>query len=155
LFAKIATLVAEAISYIDTSALLKWYLNESASTEVAEWIETQQLLTFSRLGWLEFRCALHRRLRARTLSEAEAMDALHEFSADVEAGAFTLLPLTDEQALAADQLLAQVQSPLRTLDALHLAGAMSQRAAYLATADRVMAAAAESLGMNVSHFGGR
>ncbi len=145
--------MAEGISYIDTSALLKWYIHEPASDEVAAWIQTQSVLAFSRLGWLELRCALNRRVRTGGLAEATAAEALQEFGSDVESGAFTLLPLSDQQALAADELLTQVRTPLRTLDALHLAVAVSQRVGDLATADRVMAVAAESIGLNVSYFG--
>lgn len=145
--------MAEAISYIDTSALLKWYVHEPASDEVAAWIQTQPVLAFSRLGWLELRCALNRRVRTGSLPHTTAAEALQKFGADVEAGAFTLLPLSDEQALAADELLARLRLPLRTLDALHLAVAVSQRVANLATADRMLAAAAESLDLSVSYFG--
>lgn len=147
-----ADAVSHTISYIDTSALLKWYIKEPGSDEVATWIETQPLLAFSRLGWLEFRCALSRRLRTGSLPKSIAADAQRRFSADVETGAFTLLPLNDEHALVADALIVRLREPLRALDALHLAAAVVQRAARLATADRVMAAAAASLGLNVSYF---
>ena len=145
--------MAEPLSYVDTSALLKWYVSEPGSDEVALWIEAQPAVAFSRLGWLEFRCALNRRMRSGDLDAATAGGALQRFFADVEAGAFTLLPLNDDQALAADDLIARLSLPLRTLDALHLAAAAAHGAASLATADRRLATAAETVGLTVAYFG--
>lgn len=145
--------MADAISYIDTSALIKWYIREAASDEVAIWIEAQSALAFSRLGWLELRCAMNRRVRIGSLPGPTASEALRRFVIDVEAGVFTLLPLNDQQALTADALIARLAHPLRTLDALHLAAANAQDAACIGTADRVVKAAAESLGISVAYFG--
>lgn len=140
--------------YIDTSALLKWYLPERDSDAVSRWIETQTDIAFSRLAWLEFRCALARRVRAGTLDGHSADAALDSFRGDAADGVFTLLPLTDADALAADALMSEVsRTALRTLDALHLAVARSHHAAVIATADRVMAQAARELDMAVIEFG--
>jgi hypothetical protein len=142
------------VHYIDTSALLKWYLPERDSDLVARWIELQPDLAFSRLAWLEFRCALNRRVRVGTLTSVAADSALSNFRDDAADGAFTLLPLTDADALAADALIAELPgAALRTLDALHLAVARSHRAAGLATADRVMAQAAREIKIPVIEFG--
>ena len=140
--------------YIDTSALLKWYLPERDSDAVSRWIESQADIAFSRLAWLEFRCALNRRVRTGTLDGRLADAALDSFRGDAADGAFTLLPLTDADALAADALINDVAgTALRTLDALHLAVARSHRAAALATADHVMAQAARELDIPVIEFG--
>jgi predicted nucleic acid-binding protein len=145
--------VAEPISYVDTSALLKWYVSEPGSDAVAAWIEEQPSLVFSRIGWLEFRCAVNRRRRARDLDDATADDVLGRFLADVAVGAFTLLPLNDEQALAANDLIARLAAPLRTLDALHLAAAIAHGADSIATADHDLALGAREMGLKVSLFG--
>jgi predicted nucleic acid-binding protein len=145
--------VAEPFGYVDTSALLKWYVAEPGSEAVADWIERQPALAFSRLGWLEFRCAVNRRRRGGDLDAATAADVLERFFADVEDGAFTLLPLADAHALAADDLIARLATPLRTLDALHLATAMAHRAESIATADLVLSRAAHEVGMTVVYFG--
>jgi uncharacterized protein len=145
--------VTEEISYVDTSALLKWYVHEPESDDVAAWIESRPVVAFSRLAWLEFRCALNRRVQAGSLSAAIAQSALQRFADDVAAGAFTLLPLRDQQALLADALLARLDRPLRTLDALHLAAASDIAAAQFATSDRQLAAAAQALGLSVQFFG--
>jgi predicted nucleic acid-binding protein len=144
--------VTEGVSYVDTSALLKWYIHERDSDEVAAWIEAQPVVAFSRLGWIEFRCAVNRRVRTGSLTASIAAAALQQFGDDVAAGAFTLLPLQDEQALVADALLHRLIKPLRTLDALHLASAAELPASCFATADRQLAAAAAELGLSVQLF---
>lgn len=145
--------MAEPARYIDTSALVKWYVWESGSDQVAEWIESQPLLAFSRLASLEFRCAVMRRVRSGSLTAVVADAALERFAEDLQSGAFTLLPMLDEQVMAAEALLDRINVPLRALDALHLAAAQSIRAQDFATADRQLAVAAESLQLSVHYFG--
>lgn len=54
--------------YLDTSALAKWYLNESRSQEFTAWFQTQPDVHLSSLTLTEFRCLLARR-RAGDLSK--------------------------------------------------------------------------------------
>ena len=44
-------------TYIDTSALAKWYLNEPLSDEFEAFIQSQAMADISRLTMVEFRCA--------------------------------------------------------------------------------------------------
>ncbi|MFG1690938.1 PIN domain-containing protein, partial [Gemmatimonadota bacterium] len=61
--------------------------------------------------------------------------------------------LEDNQVLAAAQLLLRLKEhPLRTLDALHLAACIGTGGEEIATADRVMAVAADALGLQVVRF---
>lgn len=147
------TPVAEPFGYVDTSAPLMWCVSEPGSEAVAGWIERQPALAVSRLGWLEFRCAVNRRRRAGDLDADTAGDVLQLFFADVDGGAFTLLPLNDSLALAAGDLIARLVTPSRTLDALHLAASTEHRAESIATADQVLAQAAHELGTSAAYFG--
>lgn len=147
------TPVAEQLGYVDTSALLKWYVSEPGSEAVAGWIERQPVPAVSRPGWLEFRCAANRRRRAGDLDAATVGDVLQRYFVDVNGGAFTLLPLNNSLALAAGDLIARLVTPLRIPDALHLAAAAEHRAESIATADQVLAQAAHELGMSVAYFG--
>ena len=54
--------------YIDTSALAKWYLNESRSEDFAAWIQTEAGAHISTLTVVEMRCLLARRRRNQELS---------------------------------------------------------------------------------------
>ena len=60
--------------YLDTSALAKWYLNESGSLAFQDFIVQHKRAAISRLTIVEFRCLLARRLRARELSVQNEAD---------------------------------------------------------------------------------
>jgi predicted nucleic acid-binding protein len=140
--------------YLDTSALAKWYLNESGSEEFETFLLGQEKATVSRLGAIEFRCLLARRRRARELSATTEQAMFEQFRTDVLNGHLEVHPLLDEHAHAALGLLERMEGhPLRTLDALHLAIASALGATVFATADRVMAQAAAALGLRVEIFG--
>jgi uncharacterized protein len=108
----------------------------------------------SRLTTLEFRCLLARRRRAQELSAQAESDVFRQFRSDVFNGYLEVHPLLDEHAHTAMDLLERLKEhPLRTLDTLHLAIAVTLGIAVLATADHVMAQAATALGFQVEAFG--
>ena len=140
--------------YVDTSALAKLYLNERGSEQFEAFIVRQERAAISRLTALEFRCLLARRRRAQELSAQAEGDAFTQFRSDVFNGHLEVHPLLDEHAHTAMDLLTRLKEhPLRTLDALHLAIAVTLDIAVLATADHVMAQAAAALGFQVEVFG--
>jgi predicted nucleic acid-binding protein len=75
------------------------------------------------------------------------------FEEDISRGHLTRYPLKDDYTDASVRLLAtHPDHALRSLDALHLALARDLGASQLATADRVMARAAEAMGFAVVPF---
>ena len=139
--------------YIDTSALAKWYLNEPRSEDFEAFITQQTSAAISRLTVLEFRCLLARRRRAREITRPMEKRIIAAFETDLRRGSLDVHPLDDQHALDAIELLEPLDRyGLRTLDALHLAVARDTRAGLVATADRVMAAATETLGFTVERF---
>lgn len=141
------------VPYIDTSALAKWYLNEPQSEEFEDFISNQPGAAISRLGVVEFRCLLARRRRAGEINRKTEDSVQRAFDDDIRQGVLEVYPLEDLHAVAAAGLIARLPGqPLRTLDALHLAIAMERSTKVLATADRVMAAAGKSLGLQVVAF---
>ena len=139
--------------YLDTSALAKWYLNESRSEDFAAFMAQAADPVISRLVVLEMRCLLARRRRSGHLDRELEARVFAELEADVAAGHLLLRPVEDEHVVAAVGLIERLQPiALRTLDALHLAIAATWALPQLATADRVMAEAAERLGMGVVRF---
>ena len=75
------------------------------------------------------------------------------FENDIRAGFLMVQPLEDAHALAAVEIVARLKAhSLRSLDALHLAVARDLKATTFATADRVLAEAAEALGFQVVRF---
>ena len=140
--------------YLDTSALLKWYVPEAGSEELEAFVRRADDLVVSRLVVVECRCALARRRRNRMLDRAAEEDAWRLLREDLANGYLRMLPLSDTRLIEALELIERLtMHPLRTLDALHLASAIAAQSTRLATADRVMAAAGEALGLEVAFFG--
>jgi predicted nucleic acid-binding protein len=140
-------------SYVDTSALAKWYLNESYSDEFVAWIERHAPVAITTLTSLEMRSLLARRRRDAELDAKLEAKLFAAFEQDIADGHVSLHRLEDRQVLAAQRLFARVPDlPLRSLDALHLASAIEIGVERLATADRVMADAAVALGLEGVRF---
>jgi predicted nucleic acid-binding protein len=139
--------------YIDTSALAKWYLNESRSEDFATWIQAEADAHISTLTVVEMRCLLARRRRNQELSTELEQKVFAILQDDIAQGFLIQHSVDDEGVISALSLLAMLAShPLRTLDALHLSIARRLGAERLATADRVMITAAQALGLEVIRF---
>lgn len=136
------------MNYIDTSALLKWYLPEPGSDAFTAWIGTQHEASISRLVSVEIHVVLTRKQRLGELTEPQAKRALTAFLADVDDGLFRMQPIENPHWDEAERLVAFSGVPgLRTLDALHLAVARVDQAQIFMTADTALAVAARALGM--------
>jgi len=140
-------------TYLDTSALAKWYLNEQESERFAAWMGEQNDTHISTLTVTEFRCLLARRERRKELGEVSAQQIFATFERDIEQGFLILHAVGNDDLMAARQLIERVGTiPLRTLDAMHLAIAERSDMASLASADKVMLDAAAYLGMAAVSF---
>lgn len=111
------------IYYLDTSALIKRYLNETGSQWIRDLTEPTagHLFITSRLTTVEASSAFARRLHEGSVTPAEHADNLDAFTED-RLTLYHLVELrSDNLDLARDLVLRQ---PLRTLDALQLAAAL-------------------------------
>jgi len=141
-------------SYVDTSALAKWYLPEAGSDELALWMQQQKDTCISSLTMTEFRCLLARRQRMQLLSSDQVQETYAIFKQDCRDGHLLRIPVTNQHVLNAELMIESLPTiALRTLDALHLSIAHDISAATLATADKVMAQAAELTEIEVKWFG--
>jgi predicted nucleic acid-binding protein len=141
-------------SYVDTSALAKWYLDEPGADEFAAFMQTTPQVLTSRLVLVEMRCLLARRRRAGDLSRNEEQATYSLFTDQVAQGHISVRPVPDALFASARELTDRLAViALRTLDALHLAAALAADARELATADRVMGDAAQALGLRLRYFG--
>ena len=78
--------------YLDTSTLAKAYISEVGSDDVRALLSlTVDAICISTLSLVEFRCAIARRTRARTLTESEGRRIMSSFEADIETGVFDVL----------------------------------------------------------------
>jgi len=133
-------------TYLDTSALAKWYLNEPESQAFCGWVTTQDDLHVSSLTLLEARCLLARRRRMGEIDAELEQEVFACIEQDIDAGVMTLQEVQDAHFRQARLLLEGLGGiPLRTLDAIHLALARACGCQQLASYDTVMLRAAEQL----------
>jgi len=145
-----------ALSYIDTSALAKWYLPEAGSADFSEWMQRQDDTCISSLTITEFRCLLARRQRMEMLSALDVQQLYAKFKQDIEDAHLILYPVENRHILNASLMIESLPSvPLRTLDALHLTIANDIPVHSIATADKVMGESARLLDFEVVLFGDR
>lgn len=139
--------------YVDTSALVKRYLDEPFSADFEALLLDHGTMAISRLSIVEMRCALARRRRNREIDPVYESRANSELAADIQEGAFWVGGFGDEHLTAAYHLIGRLAHiPLRTLDALHLAIAEQVSATGFATADKTQADAAEAIGFTIHRF---
>ncbi len=141
------------ILYLDTSALVKWYVAESDSDAFDAFLRDRAGAHISRLTVVELRCALSRRRRNRDISATLERAAFRLFESHVRDGLLDVLAMQDAHFIGALQILEELrQIPLRTLDALHLAVARTNKVTAIATADLIMLSAAKALKFETHHF---
>lgn len=142
-----------AALYIDTSALAKWYLPEPFSDAVEALLDSVGSVLVSRLTSVEFRCLHQRKLRDKQINKKIAQLNQQLFEDHLRQGILHVVPVSDGSFTLADSLIAKLpDTPLRTLDALHLAIAKTSDCKHFATADKTQAKAARALGFNVHTF---
>jgi len=127
--------------YVDTSALLKRYVDERDSPVALDLMATDPVLVTSRLTEVEVRRNL-----ARLLAPDDALAAKRAFNEDLDAFALVALDTTT----CADAARIAEQTLCRSLDAMHLAAAQRAGAATtLLTFDIRQAQAARTIGLHV------
>ncbi|WP_196523595.1 type II toxin-antitoxin system VapC family toxin [Nostoc commune] len=102
----------------------------------------------SQLVEVELVSALSRRVRMREISEQDATAIVGRFQADFDSGFYTQIAVETVHYNLAHQWISRFDTPLRTLDALHLAIAF-QNNIRLVTADEALATSTEVLGVEV------
>jgi predicted nucleic acid-binding protein len=135
--------------YLDASALAKLFWPEPESDRVNALVEGRDDLLVSELGMTEVVSALARRVRDGGVAASTAALVQRRLVAVAAQGDFQrveLLPATHREA---ERLLLASRSPLRALDALHLALALGAGAGTVLTFDRVLARAALEQGLAV------
>ena len=143
-----------AWAYVDTSALVKRYVNEPGRREVLQLLRRHDIVT-SAILQVEVRSALRRRASEGTLDPARVAEILRRVASD--RAYWTLVEVGSEVLAAAEALVAT--HPLRTLDVIHVASAqvfknhLATTAFIFASADGRQSATAAALGMTVRHIG--
>ena len=132
--------------YIDTSVLVAYYCPEPLSDRVQDFLCEQARPVISPLTEVELFSAVARKVRAGELNPSDGNRILARFSSHIEKNLFTVTAVEPHPWRVARGWIGLFHTPLRTLDALHLALA-STGDLVLATSDRHLARAAEALGV--------
>lgn len=137
--------------YVDTSVLAAYYCLEPLSEVVEARLLTIRAPAISLLTEVELTSAIAKKIRTGSLSREDGNRILNQFQAHISHRLFHLLPLDHDHYRQAQAWLAQFNSSLRSLDALHLALAAHENATLL-TADHTLAQAATFFGVAVTEL---
>ena len=105
--------------YLDTSALVKFYVEEEGSATVREAIARAETVATTVIAYVEACAAFARRYRERRLSRRDYRRTIQELQSDWDR--YLLLEVTNDLIRWAADLAAI--HPLRAYDAMHLASA--------------------------------
>jgi predicted nucleic acid-binding protein len=103
--------------YLDTSNLVKLYIDEPDSDEIRQLVELADVITTSVVAYPETRATFARRRRERLMTPAESKAAVRQLDADWRR--LVTIPLSEELARDAGRL-ADAHG-VRGFDAVHLA----------------------------------
>jgi len=135
--------------YAESSAILAWLLDEDIAEAVLGLLTAEQLIVASDLTLIECDRALHRAVALGELHEADAADRRAHLA--TVSSHWTLLRIGSEVVERARQPFPR--SPIRTLDAIHLASLLVARSAVpgltLLSLDSRLRDAAAHLGIEV------
>jgi predicted nucleic acid-binding protein len=136
--------------YIDSSALAKLYVPEAESGRLDKFLRGRRDLIISDLAITEVISATGRRKRESHLTARQASDIRAALLADAQAGSFRRVDISPAIHREAERMLLAAESiVLRTLDALHIALALSVPAGRVITFDVRMADAAALYGLDI------
>jgi uncharacterized protein len=134
------------MSYLDTSVLAAYYCPEPLSNKVQKALNQLTEPTISPLVDLEMHSALAMKVRARELDTAAAGQILAMFQVHLSDARYRIVPIGAREYTLGRSWLGGFNTPLRTLDALHLAAAFANGLA-LVSADRTLVRCARQIGI--------
>ena len=129
------------MNYWDTSALLKLYLPEDDSGYFLDSVVTSdQLLVSSAIAAVEMLCALYRKESVGELKRGGALAAHQRFLGDSREGRIVLVPYGEQVFTAAEEIVRLAfrrarPVMVRSLDAIHVASALTARARVMVATD--------------------
>ena len=110
--------------YLDTSVIVPFYYPELLSNTVEQLLRDETEPGLSQLAEVEMFSALSRCVRMREISQEGAKAIAARFQTDLDRGLYARLLIEPTYYQLAREWISGFQTPLRTLDALHLACAI-------------------------------
>lgn len=135
--------------YFDSAYIAKCYLREPDAPAVRALAGSGPALYVSALAMAEVSCVFHRQLREKTLTPKTAAAVRDLFLADIEAGTWQLLPITDRLLRRVETHTRKLRADLflRAGDAIHIATAIDGGFQEIWTNDRHLLATAAHFGL--------
>ena len=138
--------------YIDSSIWIALLTQEASAERLAQWLANEQGKLFTAL-WTrtELASALGIKARRSEFSQKQVTLLLREFEQWVISGV-QLLNIDNRDFANASQVCANVNTKLRSGDALHLMVALRHEATHVATLDQDMGKNALEMGMQLIKY---
>lgn len=136
--------------YLDTSYIIKCYVNEPGTNEVLDFLEKTPGRAAALHARTEFWSGIHRHFREGDLSRKQAAEAWRRFARDEAEGLWHWLPVNEEvvrRSCAVFEALGEAIF-LRSADALHLACAATNGFTEVYSNDRRFLDAAPFFGLS-------
>ena len=111
------------ILYLDTSALVKLYIEEQGSPEVRAMVKKARIVSTSRVAYVEARAGIARKYRGGELSQEEHVQVIKDLKQDWDN--YFIVEVSESMAKLGGELTSR--HPLRGFDAIHLASALLLR----------------------------
>lgn len=144
--------MSKPFAYIDTSALVKRFINEARSLEVEAFlIAGTHRSVLPSLSLTELKAVLRRRQRdpnpAQQISPQTVQLAYNQVLMEMAQNTWHFEPVTERIFTYAGELVDQLNTQLGTLDALHLACAKTARCSLMVSAHKQLLRASAEVGL--------
>jgi predicted nucleic acid-binding protein len=133
--------------YLDTSVVVAYYCPEPLSEKAEALITAHAQPALSTLTEVEMFSAISRKIREGDVSRSDGSRIIAKFLIHIDDHFYKRFPLEANHYKLARDWIGQFNTPLRTLDALHLAIA-SLEGLTIITADEAFSRSAEILAIN-------
>ena len=130
--------------YFDSAYLVKCYLGDPDSEKVRKLFVKAGTVYSTALCLAEVACAIHRAVREKAITPAQASNSREAFTFHIESGLIILIPVSNTILQSVQSFVATMPASLflRSGDALHLASARQQGFSEIWSNDRHMLRAA-------------
>lgn len=135
------------MNYIDTSVLAAYYCPEPLSQKAEQFLINNTRPGISVLTEVELFSVLSRKVREGSLDRSDAGRIISDFLIHLDGHFYTSIPLTTRHCRLARDWIGQFHTSLKSLDAIHLAIAASERMTIV-TADLSLAKSADLLAVD-------
>ncbi len=134
--------------YLDTSVVVALYIPEMKSNRIQALVSDcgGGGTAISTLTELEFNSAVSRRVRMKEISRKDGFLIISQFQLHVKNRLYRMISLTQVEYSLARDWLGNLETSLRSLDALHLAAAFSNKM-EMVSADTSLVKSAGKLGI--------